>query len=139
MAENKTQETGASVAAFINANPNEEQRTDAKAIAAMMEELSGEPARMWGPSIIGFGRYRYKYESGREGEVARIGFSPRKGKLVVYLVDGFTAHGKILERLGKFSTGRSCLYIKKLSNVDPAVLRELVAASLAYMDSRYPR
>lgn len=139
MAENKTQQTDASVSAFIDAIPDEGQRADAKAITAMMARLSGEPAKMWGPSIIGFGTYHYKYESGREGDSCRIGFSPRKGQTVLYIVDGFPSHEGIMARLGKFKTGKSCLYVKKLADVDEAVLEELVRESVAHMDERYPR
>ena len=139
MAENKTQQTDASVAVYLDAIPDDRQRADAKAIAAMMERLSREPPRMWGPSIIGFGRYHYKYESGREGDSLRIGFSPRKGQTVLYIADGFAVHEAIMARLGKFKTGKSCLYIKKVADVDEAALEELVAASIADMDRKYPR
>ncbi len=139
MAENKTQATNESVAKFINTIADERQRADAKAISAMMERLSGEPPTMWGSSIIGFGRYHYKYESGREGDSLRIGFSPRKGSTVLYIVDGFSTYDAIMSRLGKFKTGKSCLYIKQLADVDESVLEALIAASVAQMDEKYSR
>lgn len=139
MPENKTQPTAASVDAFIAAAQPPERSEDARVIRATMERLSGEPARMWGPSIVGFGGYHYKYDSGREGDMARIGFSPRKAELVLYLLDGFPGHAELMGRLGKHRTGKSCLYIKRLSDIDMGVLEELIAASIAEMDRRYPR
>jgi hypothetical protein len=139
MAENKTQATSADVTAFIDAVADETQRADAHAIAAMMARLSGEPPKMWGPSIIGFGSYRYKYDSGREGDSLRIGFSPRKGQTVLYLIDGYAGKEAQLARLGKHKLGKSCLYIKRLSDVDMVVLEEMVVETLAYMAKTYPR
>jgi hypothetical protein len=139
MAENKTKPTEASVDDFIAAVPDEQRRADAKALAAMMERLSGDKPYMYGPSIVGFGSYRYKYDSGREGEAPRIGFSPRAKEQVLYLADGYEQHGELMARLGKHRTGRSCLYIKKLADVDAAVLEELTAICLARMDEKYPR
>ena len=138
MAENKTQETTVCVGDFLETVADEAQRADARTIIAMMERLSGEPPRMWGPSIIGFGRYHYKYESGREGDMARIGFSPRKGQTVVYLVDGYGDRADQLARLGRHKIGKSCLYIKRLSDIDVTVLEEMVVGSLAYMAKKYP-
>jgi Domain of unknown function (DU1801) len=131
MAENKTKPTSADVDAFLDAVPNEQRRTDGKRICAMMERLSGEPPVLWGPSIVGFGRCRYKYDSGREGEMPRIGFAPRAGELVLYLTDDYPRHQAIMDRLGKHRTGKSCLYIRKLSDVDEAVLEELIVEALA--------
>ena len=138
MAENKTKETAADVGAFLEAVPNEQRRTDAKQVCAMMERLSGEPPRMWGPTMVGFGRYHYKYESGREGEAMRIGFSPRSNALVLYVMDGFPRHAEILARLGKYTSGKSCLYVKKLGDIGQGALEELIAASLDHMRSVYP-
>jgi hypothetical protein len=138
MAENKTRETAASVDEFLDAVPDPGRREDAKAVRAMMERASGEPARMWGPSIVGFGRYRYRYDSGREGEMGRVGFSPRGRELVLYIVDGFPRHSALVERLGKCWTGKSCLYIRRLADVDPSVLEALIAASLDHMREKYP-
>lgn len=138
MTEQKTRPTAASVDAFLDAVPDPHRREDAKKVRAMMERVSGEPARMWGPSIVGFGRYRYAYESGHSGEWARTGFSPRAKELVVYIMGGFPRHQELMERLGKHRTGKSCLYVKRLSDVDQSVLEELIAEALAHMREAYP-
>ncbi len=138
MAENKTQPTRQSVAAFLDAVPDDVRRADAHKLVTLMERLSGHPPVMWGPSIVGFGEYRYRYESGREGRMARIGFSPRAKELVIYLVDGLDEHGEMIARLGRHRAGKSCLYIRRLSDVDQAVLEELIASSLRSMRDRYP-
>ncbi len=139
MAEIKTRPTGVAVDAFIEAVPNPQRREDGKKVRAMMERVSGEPAAMWGPSIVGFGSYHYRYESGHEGNMARIGFSPRARELVLYLLADIPRHQALLDRLGKHKTGKCCLYIKRLSDVDEAVLEEMVVETLAYMDEKYPR
>ena len=139
MAENKTQATSTDVTSFIEGVADETQRADAQVIAAMMARLSGEPPKMWGPSIIGFGSYHYKYDSGREGDTLRIGFSPRKGQTVLYLIDGYAGKEAQLARLGKHKLGKSCLYIKRLSDVDVGVLEEMVVETLAYMAKTYPQ
>ena len=136
---NTTQPTPVSPADFIAAVPDPAQRDDARLIDAMMARLSGEAAAMWGPSIIGYGRYQYRYDSGREGEMSRIGFSPRKGQTVIYLIDGYAGKEAQLARLGKHKIGKSCLYIKRLSDVDTGVLEEMIVDSLAYMDAKYPK
>jgi Domain of unknown function (DU1801) len=138
MAENKTQATTADVTAFIAGVADNGQRADAHALCAMMTRLSGEPPKMWGPSIIGFGSYHYKYDSGREGNAPRIGFSPRKGQTVLYLIDGYSQRAEQLARLGKHKTGKSCLYVKRLSDIDIGVLEEMIVGSLAYMAEKYP-
>ena len=135
MAELKTRPTGVSVDAFLDGVADPGRRADAHKVRALMERLSGEPATMWGPTIVGFGRYRYKYDSGHEGEMARIGFSPRAKELVFYL---FPRRQALMDRLGKYRTGKSCLYIKRLADVDEAVLEELVIEAIAYMDEKYP-
>jgi hypothetical protein len=137
-AELKTKPTEVGVDSFIDSVADEGQRADARQITAMMERLSGYKAKMWGPSIIGFGNYHYKYDSGREGDMCRIGFSPRKGNTVLYIMGGFAGQANLMAKLGKYKTGKSCLYIKRLSDVDEMVLEELCAASLAYMADRYP-
>ncbi|MFN5632112.1 MAG: DUF1801 domain-containing protein [Sphingomonadales bacterium] len=137
-AENKTQATVARVEDFVTGIADENQRADARSLIAMMTRLSGEPATMWGPSIIGFGRYRYRYDSGREGEMCRIGFSPRKGQTVLYLIDGFEGHAELMAKLGKHKTGKSCLYVKLLSDIDLVVLEDMCRSSLAYMAAEYP-
>jgi hypothetical protein len=140
MAEIKTKATEVGVDDFIDKVPVPQRREDAKQLCAMMERLTGEPARMWGPSIIGFGSYHYKYDSGHKGTMCRLGFSPRKAELVLYVLTeaGGPEEEALLARLGKHRTGKCCLYIRKLSDVDEAVLEELVAGALAYMDDKYP-
>lgn len=138
MAGNKTVETEVSVSEFLGQVPDPAQRRDAETIIEIMERTSGHPPRMWGPSIVGFGRYRYKYESGREGEMCRIGLSPRKGNTVVYIVDGYPGREAILDRLGKHKLGKACLYIKRLSDIDLDVLEELITTSLSAMQAKYP-
>lgn len=137
MAENKTRPTGKSPADFIEAVEPDWKREDAKTVCALMERLSGEKPKMWGPSIIGFGQYHYKYESGREGDFLLTGFSPRKTALTLYIMGGFPRHEEIMARLGTYKTGKSCLYVKRLSDIDMDVLAELVTASLAYMRETY--
>lgn len=131
MAELKTRATEVAVDDFLDAVPDPVRREDGKALRALMERLSGCPAVMWGPTIVGFGRYRYKYESGHEGEMCRVGFSPRKAELVLYVLDSNADQSELLGRLGRHKTGKACLYIKKLADVDMAVLEELVRTSLA--------
>lgn len=137
MAENKTQPTKASVTEFINAIDDREKRADARKIAAMMRRVTGKRARMWGPSMVGYGTYHYKYASGREGNFMLTGFSPRKQALTVYIMAGFSRFEALMKKLGKYSTGKSCLYIKRLSDVDEDVLEELIAKSVEYMRKSY--
>jgi len=131
-AENKTKATEVSVADFVDRVEPEQRQADARVVIDLMARISGEPARMWGPSIIGFGVHRYRYESGREGEICRIGFSPRKPQLVFYLGTSFPGRDAMLAQLGKHTTGKGCLYIKKLGDVDMTVLEHMVAASWAH-------
>ena len=138
MAENKTRPTSVSVDDFLDAVPDPHRRADGRKLRALMERLSGEPAMMWGPSIVGFGSCHYRYESGREGDMARIGFSPRASELVLYLTCGFPRHQALLDRLGKHRHGKSCLYIKRLADVDEEVLEILCAESLEHMRENYP-
>lgn len=138
MAEIKTKPTEVTADAFIDAVENPVRREDARAVRAMMERITGQPARMWGPSIIGFGSYHYKYDSGHEGTMCRLGFSPRKAELVLYVLTERPEQEAQLARLGKHKTGKSCLYIKKLADVDMEVLDELTRGALAHMDERYP-
>jgi hypothetical protein len=105
----------------------------------MLRRLTGDPPILWGPSMVGFGAYHYRYDSGREGDSFRIDFSPPKANLVVYIVDGFPKYAPLIARLGKFKTGKSCLYINKLADIDLSVLEELAAASIEYMNGAYPR
>ncbi len=136
--ENKTQFTDADVTAFMNAVADERQRADAHKIAAMMERLTGRKPEMYGSSIIGFGSCHYTYDSGREGDMPRLAFSPRKGQTVLYIADGYDRYAELMTQLGKHKTGRSCLYIKKLSDIDEAVLEELCQQSLSWMAHKYP-
>ncbi|HRQ24462.1 MAG TPA: DUF1801 domain-containing protein [Anaerolineales bacterium] len=132
-AELKTKKTDASVDDFLNAIPDEQTRADCFEIAKIMKQATKSEPKMWGPSIVGFGSYRYKYASGREGEWMLTGFSPRKQNLTLYIMAGFPRHDELLKKLGKFSTGKSCLYIKRLADVDKKVLKELVAESVKAM------
>ncbi len=131
MADNKTKPTQLSVAAYIAALTTETQRADAKALIKLMESATGEKPKMWGPSIIGFGSHHYKYESGREGDMPVIALSPRKTATVLYGVTGFAEAKTLLAKLGKHSTGKGCLYIKKLADVDQHILETLIVKSLA--------
>lgn len=119
---NKTAPTAQSVTAFLNGIADADQKADAKVLVRMMKAATGQPPVMWGLSIIGFGKYHYRYDSGREGEMCRIGFSPRKGSTVIYMLNGFADEPKLLARLGKVKTGKSCLYIKRLAEIDVRVL-----------------
>lgn len=138
MSDLKTKPTAASVNAFIEAIDDERKREDARTIAEMMAEVTGAPPKMWGSSIVGFGSYHYRYASGREGDFMETGFSPRKRALTLYIMAGFSDYEGLLARLGKFSIGKSCLYIKRLADVDETVLRELLERSVAYIRDKYP-
>lgn len=137
-ATNKTVPTQADVDAFIAAVSDEKQREDARQLCALMSRLSGHQPRLWGPTIIGFGSYHYRYESGREGEMCRIGFSPRKGQTVIYLITGYDQLQEHLAQLGKHKLGKSCLYIKRLSDINVETLEAMMTASLAAMAVKYP-
>ncbi|GAA0306017.1 hypothetical protein GCM10009087_14930 [Sphingomonas oligophenolica] len=132
MTGNKTQATGASVEAFLAKVEPEQRRDDGRIVCAMMTRITGEPATMWGPSIIGFGTRHYRYESGREGDICRIGFSPRRAQLVLYIGAGSGRLDPLLATLGRHSTGKGCLYIRKLADVDQAVLEALIAKAWAH-------
>src|SRR5271157_6073212 len=136
MAENKTKPTEVSVAAFIEAIADETKRADAKALVKMMQSASGEKPKMWGPSIIGFGSCHYRYESGRDGDMPLVGFSPRKAANVLYGAIGFNGAEALLAKLGKHTIGKGCLYIKKLADVDSGVLEALVVKSAAAKRAR---
>ncbi|MBP2031212.1 hypothetical protein J2755_002175 [Methanohalophilus levihalophilus] len=133
MAELKTRKNDASVEDFLNGVENEKKRNDSLEIVKMMQEVTGEEPVMWGDSIVGFGSYTYKYASGRTGDWMMVGFSPRKQNLTLYIMPGFDQYDELLGKLGKYTTGKSCLYIKKLEDVDQDVLRELVKQSVEYM------
>lgn len=136
MAELKTQPNTESVEAFLDRAAVGDRRADCATLVEMMRAATGEEPVMWGPGIVGFGRYRYQYESGRKGEFLLIGFSPRKSDLTLYIMPGFDRYPELMARLGKHKTGKSCLYLKKLADVDLAVLRELMAESVQAMSSR---
>jgi Domain of unknown function (DU1801) len=131
MTENKTKPTKVSVAAFIESIEDATRRADAKSLVKLMQKASGEKPTMWGPAIVGFGKVHYKYDSGREGDMPVIGFSPRKAASVLYGAIGFSGADALLAKLGKHSTGKGCLYIKKLSDVDLKVLEAMMKKSLA--------
>ena len=138
MAEAKTRETAGDVDAFLAAVEPEQRRADAQAVCALMSRISGEAPKMWGGSIVGFGKYHYRYESGHEGEAPRVGFSPRKTALTLYVMDGFEGRDALVGKLGKVKTGKSCLYINRLADVDASVLEQVVADSLVWMAKTYP-
>lgn len=129
MVENKTKPTGADVEAFLDAVDSERRREEARTVLALMREVTGEEPAMWGPSMVGFGSVHYRYASGREGDMFAAGFSPRKKAMTVYLTEGFDEQEELLDRLGPHTTGKSCLYLKRLDAVDLDVLRTLVESS----------
>jgi hypothetical protein len=133
MAEAKTKKTNASVAAFLKQVPDEETRADCFALVKLMKSVTRSEPKMWGPSIVGFGEYHYVYASGHEGDWPLTGFSPRKGSLSIYVMAGFDRYPALMKKLGKCKTGKSCLYVKRLSDVDPKVLKELVAESVKFV------
>ena len=135
MAELKTKPTNESVKEFINKIADEERRADCFEVAKIMEEVTGEKPKMWGPSIVGFGSYHYKYESGREGDWPVAAFSPRKKDLTVYLMMGFEKHHELMQKLGKHSKSKSCLYIKRLSDIHTPTLKKLIRASVKQLKS----
>ena len=139
MAENKTQPTEASVDDFLNATEHPQKRADAFSLKKILEEVTGEKAVMWGDSIVGFGKYRYHYESGRKGEFLIAGFAPRKTSISLYLLGYMeTKFDELMADLGKHKTGASCIYFNKLSDLNESVLRELIRQSYQWMKSKYP-
>jgi hypothetical protein len=137
-AEQKTKPTAVSVPDFIAAVEDPKRRADAEAACALLAEATGEPPTMWGPSIVGFGAYHYRYASGHEGDAPLVGFSPRKTSLVFYLSGCEERRADQLARLGKHKAGVGCVYVNRLSDVDADVLREMAAASVASLRQRYP-
>jgi hypothetical protein len=133
MAELKTKPTAASVSDFIAAVEDEERRKDCRTVLAIMKKATGDAPKMWGPSIVGFGNHRYKYASGLELDWFLTGFSPRKRDLTLYIMPGFARHKELMASLGKYKTGQSCLYIKRLTDVDIDVLTTLVVSSVEHM------
>ena len=135
MVELKTKPNDASVETFLNSVENEKRRQDSFVILEMMKKITGEKPKMWGGSIVGFGTYHYKYDSGREGDWFVAGFSPRKQNLTLYIMAGFRRYDELLSKLGKYKHGKSCLYINKLEDVNMKVLKELVSQSVEYVSS----
>jgi len=136
LAENKTKATTLSVPAYINALTDPTQRSDAKELAKLMQRASGEKPKLWGPSIVGFGSYHYRYDSGREGDMPLISFSPRKAALVLYSMLDHSKAKSLLPKLGKHTTGKGCLYVKKLADVDKKVLEALIGNAVAHNRAR---
>ncbi|MEL6913750.1 MAG: DUF1801 domain-containing protein [Pseudomonadota bacterium] len=138
MADNKTAMTDASPEAFIAAVGHPTRRADAEVLHAMFTRVTGWRARMWGPSLIGYGSYHYRYASGREGDMLATGFSPRKASQSIYVMPGYQDYGGLLARLGKHKTGAACLYVTKLADIDMDVLEELVRTGLEDLQQKYP-
>ena len=134
---NKTTLNDQNVEAFLNTVEQEQKREDSYTLLKLMQQLSGFEPKMWGSSIVGFGSYHYKYESGREGDFFKVGFSPRKQNLTIYIMPGFERYRELMAELGKYKTGKSCLYIKKLTDVKMEILTELIQGSLDYMNNKY--
>lgn len=136
MSELKTKPTDEKVSAFLDAIEDAQKREDSIQIAAWMKEIIQVEPKMWGPSIVGFGDYHYKYASGQQGDWFLAGFSPRKQALTLYIMTGIDNHPDLLDKLGKFTRGKGCLYIKKLKDVDTEVLKELIGASVARLKEK---
>ena len=137
MAELKTKPTRQSVSEFINSVDDEKKRAECRVIAKMMRDATGNRAKMWGSSIVGFGAYDYKYASGHDGSWPLVGFSPRAQNLSLYIMPGFSKFDTLMSRLGKYKTGKSCLYIKTLDDVDKRVLQKLIEGSVKHMKRKY--
>jgi hypothetical protein len=138
MAENKTQPTEITVDEFLGSVQHPTRRADSLALDKLLRQITGFESVMWGPSMVGYGRYHYRYDSGREGDFLATGFAPRKSNLSVYIMPGYTNFDPILDRLGKHKKGKSCLYINKLADVDLDVLSELIQAGLKDLDQKWP-
>lgn len=138
MATLKTQPNDGDVTAFLNDLDDEQKKSDCLKLVEIFEDVTNMKPVMWGDSIIGFGSYHYKYKSGREGDWFITGFSPRKKNLTLYIMPGFDRFEELTDKLGKFTTGTSCLYINKLTDVDETILKELIRQSVEYMQQRYP-
>jgi hypothetical protein len=138
MAELKTKQTDLSVQAYLEAIDDEQRRHDCMAIIEIMRRVTKEEPKMWGAGIVGFGSYHYKYESGHEGDACLVGFASRKGDISLYIMSGFEGRERLLTELGKHKTGKACLYIKRLSDIQIPVLEKLVSESVALIRRRYP-
>ena len=137
MAEPKTKETKASVDKFLKGVENVQRREDALTLLKMMKSITRQEPKMWGKDLVGFGSYHYKYASGQEGDWLMTGFSPRKSSLSVYVIPGFEKYSALMKKLGKHKTGKSCLYISKLEDVDTSVLKELIKTGWQDMKKMY--
>ena len=137
MAKLKTSRNDNDVKAFLDGVQDDKKRADSYIVLNLMQEITGAEPEMWGNSIIGFGSYHYKYESGREGDWFLTGFSPRKQALTLYIMPGFDKYDKLMEKLGKYKTGKACLYIKKLADIDQEVLKKLIKESVDYLNNKY--
>ena len=133
----KTKKTDASVTSFLQDQEDEQKRSESMVIHEMMESITGEKGKMWGASIVGYGHCHLRYASGRELDWMLTGFSPRKQNLTLYIMDGFARYDELMGRLGKFKTGKSCLYIKRLSDIDRSVLKELIQESVAHIRKQH--
>ena len=138
MSETKTRFTDASVEDYIAARGNDKQRADARELLALFKELTGKPPKMWGPSIVGFGSFRYTYESGRTGEAPLASFAIRGRDLVIYILPEKDEEKSLLSKLGPHKMGKSCLYFRQLADLDRSVLRELIASSISKLKEKYP-
>jgi len=138
MSASKTRPTGADVGAFIDAVAPPRRRQDARQLDEIMQRVTGWRPQMWGPSIIGYGSYHYVYDSGRQGDMCALGFSPRKANMVLYVLTGYDSADDILARLGKFRVGSACLYFNKLDDLDPTALDELLHHGLSQLRARWP-
>ena len=134
MAELKTKPTKKSVKEFLNGIPDAQKRKDALTVAALMEEATGEKPKIWGASLVGYGSYHYVYATGREGDWPIIGFSPRKQNLTLYIMPGFERYAELMSKLGKYKTGKSCLYINRLEDIHMPTLKKLIQLSVRQMD-----
>jgi hypothetical protein len=138
MAEPKTKPTEQSVDHFLEKVPDEKVRQDCNALVKLMKKVTGSAPKMWGPGIIGFDKYHYKYDSGHEGDICLTGFSPRKDKLSLYVLAGAPGQTELLNKLGKHKAGKGCLYIRKLEDVDLGILESLVSQGVAHLKKKYP-
>ena len=138
MAESKTKRNDRSVEAFLERIPDEQKRRDAFVVLGIMRQATKEEPKMWGSSIVGFGAYHYKYASGREGDAPLTGFSPRKQNLTLYIMGGFEHYDELLKSLGKYKTGKACLYVNRLDDIDLPTLRKLIKQSMQYMQKTRP-
>ena len=138
MAELKTKKNKSSIEEFLNAVEDDKKREDSFKIHQIMQEITGDEGSMWGASIVGYGSYHYKYASGQEGDWMATGFSPRKNAITLYIMSGFNKFDDLMSKLGNYKTGKSCLYVKRLEDIDENVLKELIAESVKYIKKIYP-